>query len=98
MEYWDNSNKILIENQEKLRKSVIVQYIKYRKKNNMTQEDVAELMGVRRPNISRFESGQYNPTLDMLIRMAHCLGAELEITLKEKEEIRKGDKEHEKEQ
>ena len=41
-------------------------------------------MGIKRPNISRFESGNYNPSLDMLIRMADKMDLQIEITLREK--------------
>lgn len=40
--------------------------------------------GIQRPNISRLESGKYNPTLDMIVRVADSIGLEVEITLKEK--------------
>ncbi len=48
---------------------------------NLTQEDLAGIMGVKRPNISRFETGQYNPSLDMLVKMAECMDLEIEVTL-----------------
>ena len=33
----------------------------------MTQEVLAERVGTKKSNISRFESGRYNPSLDFLI-------------------------------
>jgi predicted transcriptional regulator len=33
---------------------------------NLTQKDLAEPVGTRQSNISRLESGNYNPTLDFL--------------------------------
>ncbi|MCI8669393.1 MAG: helix-turn-helix transcriptional regulator [Lachnospiraceae bacterium] len=53
---------------------------------NLTQEDLAGIMGVKRPNISRFETGQYNPSLDMLVKMAECMDLEIEVTLINKRE------------
>ncbi len=62
---------------------------------NLTQEDLAGIMGIKRPNISRFETGQYNPSLDMLVKMAECMDLEIEVTLINK---RVGIQKNEKEQ
>ena len=58
--------------------------IRYRKAKKITQADISENTGIQRPNISRLESGKYNPTLDMIVRVADSIGLEVEITLKEK--------------
>ena len=47
----------------------------------MSQKELAERMGTAQSNISRFESGNYNPTVDFLQRMASSLGKTLRITL-----------------
>ena len=62
---------------------------------NLTQEDLAGIMGIKRPNISRFETGQYNPSLDMLVKMAECMDLEIEVTMINK---RVGIQKNEKEQ
>lgn len=71
------------EEYEKLkpRYQVISQIIEARKEQNMTQADLAKKVGTQRSNISRLESGNYNPSLDFLIKVAHCLGKELKIQL-----------------
>ena len=56
----------------------------YRKAKKITQADISDSTGIQRPNISRLESGKYNPTLDMIVRVADSIGLEVEITLKEK--------------
>lgn len=66
----------------KPRYEVISQIIEARKEKNMTQSDLAKLMGTQKSNISRLESGNYNPSLDFLIRIAGCLGKELQIRLR----------------
>lgn len=71
----------IIKKQDMVRKSIVKQYVKYRKIRNFTQEDLANMMGVKRPNISRFETGQYNPTLDLMVKIAECLDLEIEISL-----------------
>ena len=47
----------------------------------MTQKELAERMGTAQANISRFESGNYNPTLAFLQKMARSLGKTLKITM-----------------
>lgn len=91
----DIQKKICItEKQDLVRKNIVKQYIAYRKMRNLTQEDLAGIMGVKRPNISRFETGQYNPSLDMLVKMAECMDLEIEVTLINKREgIQKNEKE-----
>lgn len=74
----------LAEKQDAVRKNIVDQYIAQRKLHNLTQEELAGIMGVKRPNISRFETGQYNPTLDLLVKMAECMDLEIEVTLTNK--------------
>ena len=52
-----------------------------RKAQDITQEVLAERVGTKKSNISRFESGKYNPSLDFLIKVAESLGKQIEITL-----------------
>ena len=65
--------------QERIRKNIAGQYTVMRKEMQLTQADIAKKMNVKRPNISRFESGQYNPTIDMLVKLADCLDMELVV-------------------
>ena len=80
----ESSRSIADREEEAIRRAVIAQYIEYRKRKGITQQDIADSMGIKRPNISRFESGKYNPSLDMLIRMADKMDLQIEITLREK--------------
>ncbi|HJD33897.1 MAG TPA: helix-turn-helix transcriptional regulator [Candidatus Mediterraneibacter tabaqchaliae] len=80
----ESSRSIADREEEAIRRAVIAQYIEYRKRKGITQQDIADSMGIKRPNISRFESGNYNPSLDMLIRMADKMDLQIEITLREK--------------
>ncbi len=82
----ESSRSIADREEEAIRRAVIAQYIEYRKRKGITQQDIADSMGIKRPNISRFESGNYNPSLDMLIRMADKMDLQIEITLREKED------------
>lgn len=66
----------------KPRYDVISQIIEERDKQNITQEEWALRVGTQKSNISRLESGTYNPSLDFLIKVAHSLGKEMQIVLK----------------
>ena len=84
--YTSAEQKILIEVEQKsIRQSVIEQYIRCRKIQGMTQAKLAKRAGVPRTNITRFESGNYNPSLEMLVRIAAALGMTLQVQLMGKE-------------
>ncbi|WP_342715038.1 helix-turn-helix transcriptional regulator [Bacillus paramycoides] len=51
----------------------------YRAKLNMTQEDLANAVGVRRETISHLEKGKYNPSL----QLAHDIAKALYSTIDE---------------
>ena len=81
----DNELELVIEKKQKdVRQDVINQYISCRKNLHMTQTDIANILGTKRPNITRFENGEYNPTLDFLVKVAESMGKELEIKLVDK--------------
>lgn len=82
--YDNNGEKILIEHeQNRAKEEVIEQFVKYRKSKRMTQEELARKVGVPRTNITRFESGKYNPTLEMMVKVASAMGMKLSIKLEE---------------
>ncbi len=64
------------------RYEIIKQIIETRKNKNMTQAELAELVGTQKSNISRLESGNYNPSLDFLIKIARGLGKTLKVELR----------------
>lgn len=66
----------------KPRYEVISQIIEERAKQNITQEELALRVGTQKSNISRLESGTYNPSLDFLVKVAQSLGKEVQVTLK----------------
>jgi DNA-binding XRE family transcriptional regulator len=80
--YSDENQEILIETEQKdTRSAVIEQYIRYRKEKGMTQAELAQRAGISRSNITRFESGTYNPSLEMLVRIARAMEMKLQISL-----------------
>lgn len=74
----------LVEIQRKVREKTIAMLVAKRKAKKMTQSDIALITGIQRPNISRLESGNYNPTVDMLVRIADSMGLKVNITFSEK--------------
>lgn len=74
----------LIKAQEKVRKKVIAQLVRSRKAKMMSQGDISKITGIQRPNISRLETGNYNPTLDMIVRIADSMNLKVNITFTDK--------------
>lgn len=65
----------------KPRYEAIEQIIKARKEQNMTQAELAKRVGTQKSNISRLESGNYNPSLDFLTKVSEALGKSLSVQL-----------------
>jgi transcriptional regulator with XRE-family HTH domain len=52
-----------------------------RKKQGLSQTEVARRAGLKQPAIARLESGAVRPTLDTIRRVAQALGRQLEVSL-----------------
>jgi len=84
---WKKAKKIINKDPEVLEelKNLELEYqiksqiITLRKEKKLTQKELAELIGDKQSNISRLESGNYNPTLAKLKKIADCLNQRLEI-------------------
>ena len=50
----------------------------YRNRQNLTQEKLAEMVGVRRETIIFLEQGKYNPSLRLALKVARALKASVE--------------------
>lgn len=50
----------------------------YRAKNNMTQDALATMVGVRRETIVHLENGKYNPSLKLAFDIAKVLHVTIE--------------------
>ena len=66
----------------KPRYEVISQIIEARNAQRLTQEELAFRVGTQKSNISRFESGSHNPSLDFLVKVAKSLGKEVHIEIR----------------
>jgi transcriptional regulator with XRE-family HTH domain len=63
------------------RMEIIKRITEARIAKGITQAALAAQLGVNRSNISRLESGEHNPTLDFLLRVASALGVEIDLTI-----------------
>jgi DNA-binding XRE family transcriptional regulator len=61
---------------------IIDDIIAARIEQNLTQAELAERADTKQSNISRLESGNYNPSIEFLQKIAHALGKRLEVQFK----------------
>lgn len=61
---------------------IIDAVIAARIEKQMTQAELAKLADTQQSNISRFESGNYNPSVEFLQKIAEALDKQLKITLR----------------
>lgn len=59
--------------------------VEARKANNLTQEQLAELMGVTRQSISRWEQNVAYPEVEKILRLSDILNVSCDYLLKENE-------------
>jgi len=86
---WNKAKAIILNNEEvqyELKRNeaeykIIEEIITARKERNLTQKDLAELIGTKQSNISRLESGNYNPSIDFLNKIALAVGKELKVSM-----------------
>lgn len=65
-----------------LNKEIISYMIKVaREKRNLTQSELGELIGVKKSQISKIESGLNNAKIDTIIKIFKALKAELNFTI-----------------
>ena len=64
------------------RQEIISQIVQALTAKGLSQKQLAELLHTHRSNISRFESGFYNPSLDFVTKIARSLGKEVHISLR----------------
>ena len=54
-----------------------------RQSQHLTQQVLADRVGTKKSNISRMESGRYNPSLDFMVRVAASMGKQVTITIED---------------
>ena len=70
---------------ENVTDGVVERLYAYRKKLGLTQQDIADATGIKRPNIARLEAKKGGASLETLVRYADALGMKLNISLEKKE-------------
>lgn len=78
------SDSAFVEEYETLRPKyeAISLVIENRLKKNMTQKELADKIGTRQANISRFESGKISPSIDFLSKLAQAFNMKVDIKFK----------------
>ena len=80
------------ENKKELQIKVVTLLKSKRKELKMTMEDVADITGLKKSNISRMETGKQNISLQTLENFANVYNVEVEIKLKNKKREKNGAK------
>jgi len=76
--------QLIIETQKRtVARDIVDALIVERKRQGLTQQDIADRTGMKAPNITRVESCKYTPTLDVLERYARAVGKKLRIELED---------------
>ena len=74
--------EMAIEQQERwLRAKIVMQFVFLREKLGLTQQEIADKMGVMRQQITRFENMSNSPTIFFLVKYANALDTELDVIL-----------------
>jgi transcriptional regulator with XRE-family HTH domain len=75
------ANDLIPNSVQQARVEVATQLRTLRKAQDMTQAELADIVGTKKSNISRLESGRYNPSLDLMVKVAAGLGRSIRIEL-----------------
>lgn len=62
--------------------ALICELIRKRLEAGLTQSELAQRIGTRQSAISRLESGEANPTIGFIHKVAHALRVEITIVIK----------------
>ena len=62
---------------------IIQSLVEERNNQKMTQQELADITGIRSSNLARFEKGDRIPTLLMLEKYANVLGKHIEIEIRD---------------
>lgn len=65
-----------------LARAVAVAVVRHRADRNVSQRDVARLLGMTQPQVARLERGDVNPSIETLMRIAAGLGIEFTINVR----------------
>jgi ribosome-binding protein aMBF1 (putative translation factor) len=66
----------------RLANDVAIKVIAYRAHHGLSQSQLARLLGMRQPHVARLESGDHEPSLATLARLADATGLDFSIDVK----------------
>ena len=66
----------------RLANDVAIKVIRYRVDHGLTQTQLARMLGMRQPHVARLESGDHEPSVATLARLADALGLDFSIDIK----------------
>jgi len=55
--------------------------VRYRSEHDLSQSQLAKLLGVKQPTVARWETGEHNPTWETLLLLAQKLGITTSLTV-----------------
>ncbi len=61
---------------------IAIRLLRYRTEHGLTQTAFGRLVGMRQPHVARLESGEYEPSLSTLVRLAGALGEDFTVDIK----------------
>ena len=90
MKKWETLKRELLQNKEVAKEykkmapryAIIAQLIQARAKKGMTQKELASKLGTKQSAIARLESGNANPSISFLERIASVMGYKLTIQIR----------------
>lgn len=77
----DNQQLLIEAVQKDTREQTVELFKSYRIQLGITQAELGKIAGVSQPNVTRFESGKYNPSLDFMVKIATAMGKHVKIVL-----------------
>lgn len=69
-------------NDTALARELSTHVIRYRAENDLTQTELAAMVGMKQPQVARIEIGETMPSISTLTKFAPVLGIEFTITVK----------------
>ena len=79
----DGSKIMIEEQQQRTREEVVEMFKKYRKELGLTQAQLSARARISQPNVTRFEGGNYNPTLEFMVKIAAAMGKKVKVSLED---------------
>ena len=65
-----------------LARAVAVQVVRFRGERRLTQKALAESLNMKQPQVARLESGEHNPSIETLARLAAVMDIEFNIDIR----------------